>query len=274
VPTPELRPLLARDGIFNVRDLGGLPARDGRRVRPRRLVRGDALQRSRAATATALHDHGVRVVLDLRDDSERHEEGSFDAPHLTDPGIAVHHTPVLDPTYRWGGPDLAPEELLPRRYGEILESFHRRLALAVERVVETLAGDDAAAVAYHCAIGKDRTGLLTMLLLGAVGVSDDVIVSDYARSARSTAVQVAWMRSHGHRYGDVGDDDLAVGLWSARPETMAATLTLLSERFGGARAYLRDAGLGDDALDALAAALLEPAGSGPARGGHDGPGTE
>lgn len=261
MPTPALRPVLARDGIFNVRDLGGTPVGGGRRVRPGLLVRGDALHRCGEASARGLFDHGVRAVVDLRDDAERHDEGSFDAPGLPGPGIAVHHSPVLDPTYRWGGPELAPRDLLPQRYGEILTSFHGRMALAVEQVAAGVLGAadrPGGGVAYHCAIGKDRTGLLTMLLLAAFGAEDDVVVADYARSARATAVQVMWLWTNGHDIGDVSDTDLALGLWSARPETMAATIALVGERHGGARGYLRDAGVDDALLDDLAAAVLSP----------------
>lgn len=262
MPTPALRRVLARDGIFNVRDLGGIETAGGRRIRPGLLVRGDALQRCGPASASGLFEHGVRAVVDLRDSTELKEDGSFDAPDLPRPGITVHHSPVLDPTYRWGGPELPPEEVLARRYGEILESFHHRLADAAMRVVDTVCapGPDGTrpGVAYHCAVGKDRTGLLTMLLLGSLGVADDVIVEDYARSARATAVQVSWLWTVGHPHGKAGDEDLSVGLWSARAATMEATIGLVHDRFGGPRHYLRDAGVTSDALDALAAAVLDP----------------
>lgn len=261
MPTPALRRILARDGIFNVRDLGGIATAGGRRIRPGLLVRGDALQRCSPASARGLFEHGVRAIVDLRDSTELKDDGSFAAPDLPQPGIQLHHSPVLDPTYRWGGPELPLEELLARRYGEILESFHHRLADAVTRVVETVAapGPDGsrAGVAYHCAVGKDRTGLLTMLLLGSLGVPDEVIVEDYARSARATAVQVAWLWSVGHPHGKANDEDLSVGLWSARAATMEATMKLVHERFGGPRRYLGDAGVTPDAIDALAAAVLD-----------------
>lgn len=254
MPLPHLRPVLARDGVFNLRDLGGLPAGEGRVVAPRRLLRGDALQRCRASAAV-LVDYGVVRVIDLRDDSERERSGVFSAE-----GIDVAHHPILDPTFDWSDEAAEPSELLTRRYRVILESFTDRLVGAVTSVAEVV--DPAAgggAVAYHCAVGKDRTGLVTALVLGSIGVDDDVIVADYARSSAATAVQRSWLWSLGAPGGDVTDDELHHGVWSARPETMRATLGWIRDEYGGVPQYLASAGLAADHADALRHGLLTDA---------------
>jgi protein tyrosine/serine phosphatase len=252
VPTQQLRPVLARDGIFNVRDLGGLPAADGRVVAPGRLVRGDALHRSKRSTP-GLVEHGVVRVLDLRDQRERDEEGVLVAE-----GIEVLHHPVLDPTFDWFDDrhdDIAT--LLAHRYEVILTSFPDRFAGAVRSVVEVVSDPDVpGGVAYHCAVGKDRTGLLTALLLGAMDVSDQLVVDDYVRSARATAVQRSWLWTFGRPGGEATDDDLELGVWSARAETMRTTLDWLRGEHGGARGYLIAAGVDSDDLDALRRGVL------------------
>lgn len=247
----HLRPQLARDGIFNLRDLGGMPAADGSVVRERVLVRADALQRSSPATVRALHDYGIRRVLDLRDGSEREEDGTFRT--VDDLDIEVLHLSVLDPTYEWDVTEVPREQLLAHRYADILTGFGDRFADAVRSVAEADGG-----VAYHCAVGKDRTGLLTLLLLGALGTPRDAIVADYASSARVTAIQVAWLRVLGRRYGDVDDEEVAVGVWSARAETMDATIDHLEAAHGGVLGYLRAAGVDDDVVPELRSRLLRP----------------
>lgn len=245
----HLRPDFARDGIFNVRDLGGLPTRSGTAIRPRRLVRGDALHRAQRS-APGLRDFGVVRVLDLRDESERERSGEFSAD-----GVEVLHLPVLDPTFDWE--DEVPDDsttILGHRYRLILTEFSDRLAAAVEAIADVVTLDDGSVVAFHCAVGKDRTGLLATLVLDSVGVTPGSIVSDYARSASATAVQATWLRYMG--FADVAEEELETGVWSARPETMVDTLTWLQDVHGGAEEYLVSAGVPRSTIEGLRAALL------------------
>jgi protein tyrosine/serine phosphatase len=255
VPHSHLRPGLARDGIVNLRDLGGTPAADGAVVRSGVLIRADALQRCSPENVRALHDHGVRRVIDLRDDAERDESGIFTV--VDDLPIEVHHVPVVDPAYVWDLEGVELDQVLAHRYEDILTAFGDRFRSAVELVASAEGG-----VAYHCAVGKDRTGLLTLLLLGALGSPRQVIVDDYVLSARVNVLQVARLRVTGHPYGTATDRDLAVGVWSARPETMDATLDLLEREHGGVLGYLRAAGVDDDAVATLRARLLQLPGDG------------
>jgi protein-tyrosine phosphatase len=248
----SLRPRFARDGIFNIRDLGGIALADGASVAPGRVIRADALQRA-GATESLLHELGVARVLDLRDERERDAAGV-----LASEVIEVVHHPVLDPTFTWHD-DAHPEPatLLAHRYQVILDSFSARFAGAVESMAAVL--DTGSAVAYHCAVGKDRTGLLTALVLDTLGASDEAIVADYVRSARATAVQVNWLWSLGMPQGDTSDEELATGVWSARPATMATTLAWLETEHGGARRYLSAAGVPDEVFDTLGRTLAVPA---------------
>jgi protein-tyrosine phosphatase len=258
VPTLHQRARLARDGIFNLRDLGGVPVAGGGRVAHHRVLRGDSLHRARGA-ADVLAELGVVRVLDLRDERERELDGVLAAE-----GIEVQHHPVIDPMFEWTEESVELEGLLAHRYREILTVFGGRFSAAITSIAEVVDEDRVSgsrgAVAYHCAVGKDRTGLLTALLLGALGADDDAIVADYARSGAASPVQVSWLWSFGHPDGQVSDDDLYTGLWSALPATMGETLRWLDEEFGGTRGYLEAIGVPDEVGDSLRAALLtEPA---------------
>ncbi|MEX0768942.1 MAG: tyrosine-protein phosphatase [Microthrixaceae bacterium] len=256
MPSPQLRALLARDGIFNTRDLGGIANQSGQVILGKRLIRADALQRVRGA-GTALHEFGVVRVLDLRDDLERQKSGEISVP-----GITVEHHPVIDPAFAWDGEEGAEvSDLLYARYCEILGAFGSRFTGAVNSIAEVIDASDAgspAAVAFHCAIGKDRTGLLTALLLSILGVDAPEIASDYAKSSTATAVQVQWLWSFSLPGGNATDLDLNMGVWSARPETMLRTLAWVDAEFGGGERYMMEQGLDAEVCVKLRNSLLTP----------------
>src|SRR4029079_12306211 len=84
-------PVLDWEGSFNARDLGGLRTTDGRLTRTGAVVRSAHLDRLSASGWQALHDHGIRTILDLRDENERDE---WREPPVT--GITSVHFEIDD----------------------------------------------------------------------------------------------------------------------------------------------------------------------------------
>jgi protein-tyrosine phosphatase len=163
------------EGCRNVRDLGGLPAAGGARTRPRALVRADSLERLTARGWAALEAHGVRTVIDLRNDDE---VGADDAPRP--PAVATIHFPLdgMEDTEFWDVWMHRPEFGTPHYYGPWLERFPDR----ARAVLSAIAGAQPGGVAIHCVGGKDRTGLVTMLVLAVAGVPAEDAAGDYALS--------------------------------------------------------------------------------------------
>ncbi len=108
-------------------------------------------------------------------------------------------------------------------------------------------------VLVHCAIGKDRTGILVALILAALGSPDRVIIEDYTRTGEAdfTAFHAAELA----RIDDPERRARLVDRMHARPDTIAGLLAHVDERFGGAAAYLRINGLVDSELQQLATRL-------------------
>ena len=160
----------------NVRDLGGLPTAGGDRIRRGALVRADALERLTERGWAALEAHGVRTVIDLRNDDE---VGGDDAPRP--PGVTTIRLPLdgMEDAAFWAAWMHRPEFGTPHYYGPWLERFPDRAG----RVLAAIARAEPGGVAYHCVGGRDRTGLVTMLVLGALGVPPDEVAEDYALSA-------------------------------------------------------------------------------------------
>lgn len=234
------------DGCLNFRDLGGYPTRDGRRVRWRRLFRSDALHRLSADDVRRLRGElAVATVVDLRSSGERRTERP--GP-LAAEDVRFHHVPLFD-----GGGELPTEPTtLSDRYFALAEYAKG----AVVRVVEVLAGSDGPAL-YHCAAGKDRTGLISAVLLGALGVRDEVIVADYALTRQNLDAIIERLdETEGYRemLAALPPDTL-----HAEPETMVSLLDRVRERYGSMREYLRSAGTDEATFRQLEERALTPA---------------
>jgi len=151
------------DGCVNFRDLGGYPTEAGRRLRWRVLFRSDALHALSASDVAHLRDEiGMSDVVDLRSSFELGAEGRG---LLESEPIDFHHTPLFDGDVR------RAETAAAERLTTLAERYIGMLELAsgpIARVVEILSSARGAAV-FHCAAGKDRTGVISAVLLGAVG---------------------------------------------------------------------------------------------------------
>jgi protein tyrosine/serine phosphatase len=234
------------EGSANFRDLGGWPAAGGRRVRRGLLFRSDALHRLTPADVARLRGElGICTLVDLRSSHEVAAEGR--GP-LAAPPVRYHHHPFFDGERRGGAG--APNADLGEIYFQMLRFAARPIALALE----TLAASDAPAV-FHCAAGKDRTGVLAAVLLSTLGVSDEDVTLDYARTQAAMERVTARLResdAYAYVFTELPPETL-----HARPETMRDLLARARSEWGSLRAYARWAGAREAALDALAARLVE-----------------
>jgi len=243
--------LILLDGCLNFRDLGGYPTRDGRRVRWRQLFRSDALHLLSAADVAHLRDE-LRIgdVVDLRSTGEIKTDGR--GPLEAEP-IRFHHLPLFD-----GNTAMRTERpeayTLADRYFLLAEFAKGPIA----RVITTLAGTTSPAV-YHCAAGKDRTGVISAVLLALLGVRDEVIVADYAATQENIdAIIDRLMATEGYQamLSALPPDTL-----HAQPETMITFLERVRTEYGSMREYARSAGVPDEVLPQLETRLLSADGA-------------
>jgi protein tyrosine/serine phosphatase len=234
------------DGCFNVRDLGGLRTVDGAETRWGAVVRGDAPSRLTEAGWEGLLEHGVRTIVDLRNDDER----GPDAAARPDE-VATIHVPLdgLDDREFWDDWQHGPQFATPMYYASHFERFPDRTA----RVIAAIANAQPGGVYFHCVGGRDRSGQVAILLLTLAGVEPSEIVADYELSApRLVRLYEAW-----------GEPDQGPELaeFLAREGTSARELILsLLESFD-AESYLRAAGLGRAEIAAVRTRLLGPDGA-------------
>ena len=232
-------------GCLNFRDLGGYPTTDGRAVCWRLVFRSDALHHLTRPDVARLRDE-LRLgdVIDLRSSAELRSEGR--GP-LAVEAMRFHHHPLYD----GDAPKTAPSAdlTLTDRYFLLAEFAKRPIA----RVISILASTDAPAV-YHCAAGKDRTGVVSAILLGVLGVTDEVIVADYAATQENLdAIIDRLMSTKGYHsmLSALPPDTL-----HAEPETMLVFLERMRKTYGSMEGYARSAGVPEESLERLRRRLL------------------
>ena len=256
----ERERLVALEGALNWRDLGGYPTADGRVTKWDRIYRSDGLDQLTDTDLDVVAALGIKLVIDFRVDREVDENPSRLADH---PTLRCQRLPI-------GGDEVEGKSILDTiRAGELKTYTIEEMAATYERLLEEFASTFGEVVAhaadpanhpmvFHCTAGKDRTGLMAMLLLGALGVSDDDIVTDYElttqyRSNKRLAVL-------GPELEKVGVDlETVRPFLTAQAPVMAATVAKLESDHGSIEAFLLGhAGVAPATLDQLRAQLLEP----------------
>jgi protein-tyrosine phosphatase len=249
VADPEPSRQLVLSGCSNFRDLGGYPTVDGRRTRWRQLFRADGLARLSDDDIAVLEGLGIVTVIDLRTDLEARSRGRF--PGSMD-GVSYHHLPLTD--------TLPGEEETPdwRRPGFVTARYLAMLSEGTEAVsaaVRLLADPRRRPAVFHCSVGKDRTGVLSALVLGFLGVPDEVIVDDYALSYAAMLLVLEQLRAE---YPDSADivERYAPVILSVDPASMAGFVAGVHEGHGSFEDLAHDLGLGAE-VDAMRADLLD-----------------
>lgn len=228
------------DGAFNFRDVGGYETTDGGVTRWGCLYRSDALHNLTASAQQKLIEMGLRTIVDVRTDAER--QANPDA--LPAGGPTVIACPI--PNYSTLTPR-APESLT-----EVYNFMLDHLGDALVEAIRILARPLALPAVLHCAAGKDRTGVVTALLLSSVGVPDEIVVSDFAATGLflSDRFIAVLADSNGKPLGSDSP------LLSANASLMSDLLERVHREHGGARNYLIKYGLSADEHDAVRARLV------------------
>lgn len=245
-------------GATNARDLGGLPTRDGRRVRPGVLFRAPALGRLTDADVEALAAVGLVEVIDLRFGSEIMQA----PPDRLPAGPHLAHVPVHDPdhpvfefaTALLSGVDTPQSRELRAAgaypamcavYAAFVTSEAARAGFA--RAAQRVLACRGRPVLWHCSFGKDRTGWLSAILLGALGVEPAAIEADYLRTNTDLAGVVGKLVDSAWRKRGI-EPGLVRPVLAAAPGYLAAAYAEVERGYGDFDRYLAE-GLGLDALE-------------------------
>lgn len=180
--------------LKNARDLGGLTTADGRMIKKGKLIRSGRLFDLPESTVERLKAAGLTTVVDLRVAAEccDHPDTAFDGfkyvwnPIMPTPATACGYESPMRRTmkresYRLRREFQSVDDYMIQFYRNVL--FNPESQISIRKFFDLLVETDGG-ILWHCASGKDRTGILSMLVLSLLGVDENAILDDYMASRR------------------------------------------------------------------------------------------
>ena len=262
-------------GAPNTRDLGGIPAEGGRRIKKKKLIRSGDLHEITARDRQVLtEEYGLRKVIDFRTQEERRQR-----PDQVMEAAEYLHIPILDETTlgitreKEADRDMlgqmlsmlqgeqncrtAAEGYMRQLYSSFLQQeFARR---EYRRFFEELLKETSGSILWHCTAGKDRVGIGTMLLLEALGTDRRIIMEDYLKvNEFSRSVVEIQSRIAFERTGRREAEELVKKLFSVEPSYLEAVYAEVERDFGSMEAFLEnEMGLDPEKKERLKELYLE-----------------
>jgi protein-tyrosine phosphatase len=236
------------DGCCNFRDLGGYGTVDGFTIRTGQLFRADGPRGVTCADTVTLNGLGLATIIDLRTGTEADEHGRY-ASFVS--GAVEYHLPMTDSLpdsdelAGWSDP-----KVVAAHYRELLIDGHE----AICEVLAILTDPAAYPLLVHCSAGKDRTGVLSAIILGMLGVPDDSIIADYALSGPA---MVRLVDSLLKSYPDAQEQitQVAPAMTAAEPATMQWFLAMVRAEHESFAGYIESVGM-ESAVPHARACLL------------------
>ena len=175
---------LAFAGGNNFRELGGYPADEGKHVRWGQIYRGIPTGKLTGEADRRLLDSlGLRLILDLRSSGEAKKEPDYvpDGARL----VQICGLCAEDGAEIAFAPGDIEKLMQTAEEGEsISQRLYRRMLTGNKAFKELFRALEAGEtpILFHCSAGKDRTGVAAMLILLALGASDEVICADFEQT--------------------------------------------------------------------------------------------
>ena len=255
--------------LFNTRDLGGIPTADGRTIKHGKLIRSGKLYKIPPKTVEALKKYGVTTVVDLRIFTEQE-----DAPDTLWDGVKYVHLPVLCTAT----PGITREKTMKRtmvieskriknEFGtadNYMSEMYCSVLLneepqALLKTVLRLIIDNEGCILWHCSGGKDRAGIVAMLVESLLGVSEDVIVADFVASHRFQRLRFFWNRA-GLVIApcSLRLKKILYGMMAAKPQYLTVAMNRVKEKYGSIVNYCKEVlSVTDDDIELMKKKYLE-----------------
>lgn len=216
---------LPLEGVENCRELGGYSVKNGQQTNWHKFLRSSDLSKLTSADCSFLDAYGVNQVIDLRSADEIEK-----TPHPLMTADFCDYTNIPLITGDVSNLVFSQEDFtMAKMYVELLETSEG-ITPVFKKIAQTEGN-----ILFHCAAGKDRTGVVAMLLLSLVGVSRQDIVSNYEVTFTNIPSLVAAFKTHEHT---IKEEYL-----QSKPESIITAYEHIESKYGSTEAYLIEKGL-------------------------------
>ncbi|MEO1770097.1 tyrosine-protein phosphatase [Candidatus Enterococcus ferrettii] len=229
---------LPLEGSFNTRELGGYPVKEGA-THFQKFLRSDSLSDLTQQDVTFLENYGVRTIVDLRSDREVSE-----SPNPHSPLIQNLHIPLVTGNVADATKDITKE--MNYSMGSFYVDCLKRYPESLVKIFEAFAESEGC-ILFHCAAGKDRTGIVAAFLLELAGVSQADIIANYQITHTHLQANPSFKQTHG---------SYPIEMSYSLPNYIEEALDYLHSHFGTAENYLRSFGVSQAILTELKARMV------------------
>jgi protein-tyrosine phosphatase len=231
-------------GTYNVRDLGGYITVHGTQTKRQMLIRSGNLDKIPVSSQRQLIDYGVTTVIDIRDEWEAEHYPNVFANSST---IKYLNLPLI-------GDALSNDETWQREsenyifLHELYINYLERCKSQIKAIFTAISQSKSTTI-FHCHAGKDRTGIITALLLSSLGVQDHDIAEDYSLSNQQITHLIADWREYAVQKGqDMKHFEVKI---ASSPETIIEMLNYIQKKYGSTAGYLQSCDISDDVINQL-----------------------
>ncbi len=238
---------LPLENIYNARDLGGYLCGGSSTTKWKTFLRTDDLHHANNNDIEFLKKYGVKTVIDLRSTMELDQNPN---PLATNEyfnyyNIPFNVTDLADATKKMFDIENLEniKNFLPNFYVDLLKNGKH----IIKEIFEIIEKNDDGIILYHCTAGKDRTGVVSMLLLGLAGVSKSGIINNYTET-------YCYLSESPHIKKSLGNKSYPkemAELLQSRPEFIQKALDYIFDNYDSVYSYLLSTGLDQNTLDNL-----------------------